>query len=467
MRWFHLGFKSYSNDELSALLRVRYDSVGALIEHGIVVDYHPPLVQVILYFWAKVFGDTELAFRFPSFLAGTIALLFVYRLFTMWFNKSASLMIVALLAVLQYPIFYSQIARMYSFGMLFSAMLAYSWTIFLFVDLRTNLEKRVPTWLNVVAISISAALCMYTHYFSFFFAAMVGVSGLFFIQRKNAANYILAFAVALIMFMPYVNVFMLQLARGGLGTWLETPDMLWPLRYVFKAFNSSVFIIVIVIGLSVVFYVRNAARQFLSRFQKLCLIWFFVPMFFGLAYSWAVNPIIQSSVLLFSFPFALAYSFSFTQEGSSKIVALATAMLLIAGVYSTVVQNSYYEKNEQGVFKELAEKSIEWNDRYGNEIAAKAMHVNDPFYIQYYLDRMGRNDIEFLSYDLGYPPDMRSTTKLLQDHQGRYFIMGWSSRKFPEDALRLIKEVYPIVQEEALFTNSGIMLLAKTEQRLD
>ena len=64
LRLWNLGF-SYSNDELSALSRVRFDSFAQLVRDGFYVDGHPGGIQVFLFYWVKLFGMSEWAVRLP------------------------------------------------------------------------------------------------------------------------------------------------------------------------------------------------------------------------------------------------------------------------------------------------------------------------------------------------------------------------------------------------------------------
>ena len=52
LRFYDLGDFSLSNDELSAIVRLRANSIIELIQFGVVkTDPHPAGVQIFLYFW--------------------------------------------------------------------------------------------------------------------------------------------------------------------------------------------------------------------------------------------------------------------------------------------------------------------------------------------------------------------------------------------------------------------------------
>ena len=77
-----------------------------LITEYIKGDFNPPLFHIMLYFWVKLFGDSEIALRLPSVLFG---------LGTVWFTyKLGGLKAALLAATAPLLIYYSQEARMYS-----------------------------------------------------------------------------------------------------------------------------------------------------------------------------------------------------------------------------------------------------------------------------------------------------------------------------------------------------------------
>ena len=72
----------------------------------------------------------------------------------------------------------------------------------------------------MLAYALSTALCMYTHYFSFLFAAIVGITGLFCMKASNFKDYLLAGMLSILAFVPHLGISGEQLSRGGIGSWL-------------------------------------------------------------------------------------------------------------------------------------------------------------------------------------------------------------------------------------------------------
>src|SRR5688572_2804982 len=176
LRLAYLTGFSLSNDELSALARLQFDHIREVITKGVYVDFHPAGVQLFLYFWTSLFGFSEWAVRLPFALMGVGSVYFIYRIGNSWFGSATGLLAAAALAVLQFPILYSQIARPYSPGLFFTLMATFFWTKYLF----NSTDENIPAtnkWLNLLGFVLSVSACMYIHYFSFIFAGLLCFSG--------------------------------------------------------------------------------------------------------------------------------------------------------------------------------------------------------------------------------------------------------------------------------------------------
>ncbi|MGI8892357.1 MAG: glycosyltransferase family 39 protein, partial [Bacteroidia bacterium] len=204
MRLWQFDFFSYSNDELSAIIRLEYDNLGDLIEHGVKKnDFHPAGVQVFLYYWTKIFGTSEFAVRLPFVIAGILAVLFSYLVAKKWFGKNTALFTAAAVAALSYPILYSQIARPYSPGLFFCMAGVYFWSRLIF-------ENQWKEYKNLSGYILFSTLAAYTHHFSFLFMIIVGATGLFLIKRRYLKTYLLAALVVFILYLPHLPVFLYQ-----------------------------------------------------------------------------------------------------------------------------------------------------------------------------------------------------------------------------------------------------------------
>lgn len=111
LRFYGFPHIPFTYDELSAWGRTDFTSFRELIDHGVRGDGHPALIQVFLFYWRKLFGDSEASFKFPFLLMGIASIYLSYLLGKKWFSETTGLLSAAFVSVLQYTVMYSQIAR--------------------------------------------------------------------------------------------------------------------------------------------------------------------------------------------------------------------------------------------------------------------------------------------------------------------------------------------------------------------
>ena len=441
LRLTKLGF-SYSNDELSALVRVRFDTFSDLVDHGFYVDGHPGGIQVFLYYWVKLFGMGEWAVRLPFALGGVLAVYFTIRLFTRWFGEITGLLTGACVAFLEFPLLYSQIARPYGAGLLFSMMMAWYWTRLLFD------EK--PRKLFAAAFALSAAACMYTHYFSFLLALIIGITGLFFLKRDRILYYISAGTGAALLFSPHIYITLNHLSIGGVGLWLTKPENGWLWTHFSYIFNDSTVLILLttVIVLSSLWFGRKVLK--LNRFHLLSFLFFILPFLTGFFYSRFVNPVLQHSVLIFSFPFLVALLFSFAGNFPARFSGVLILSVLMLGTAQTIIGNRYFAKQHFGEFRGIAVAIDKWNRQYGDRNITRAISINNPWYLDFYLDQTKGGRTTFGQYDNRGGLQLDSLAMLLDSCKTRYFIYAWT-KPVPAETEDMVRARFPCVSEKADF----------------
>ena len=142
LRFYNYSHWSLTNDELSALNRLRFSSFKEVMEQGVkLTDMHPPGVQAFLYLWTSIFGVDEMMLRLPFVLFGIASIYLLFLVARNWFNINTALLTVAVFSTLIFPVLYSQLARPYSPGLFFSLLAVYFWTKSFFSGSSNNLNK--------------------------------------------------------------------------------------------------------------------------------------------------------------------------------------------------------------------------------------------------------------------------------------------------------------------------------------
>lgn len=196
LRVYRLGNQSLWYDEGFSAYIARLPLVQLLDYRG--MDPHPPLHALVLGWWTALAGDSEVALRFPSVLAGTAAVLLVYRLGADLLGRRVGVYAALLAAVNPFLIFYAQETRPYSFLLVFCLG---SNVIFLRLIASTPASRAFWGW--YVAVTV---LALWSHYFAAFTVAGQWSLWLahWFHRRFAVGPWLVAQGVVALAFAPWV-----------------------------------------------------------------------------------------------------------------------------------------------------------------------------------------------------------------------------------------------------------------------
>lgn len=448
--WEYWAF-SYSNDELSALARLGYDSIRELVWGGVRPDGHPAAAQVLLWQVTRWFGDHEAVTRLPFVLASIGSILYSYRMGRAWGSVTTGLLTASAVATLEFTLLYGRIARPYALGLLFATMAGYHWV---------RVMRQTHTTLNLWMLALSLALCAYTHYFCGLTAALMALTGTLLLKGDALRHYLYALGGAIVLFLPHLSITLHQLSMGGVA-WVGVPKGDWPLEHVQYVFNRSYMMMGVMAGTGalgwLVFRPHRRWTQWL-----LPLIFFVLPLGIGFFYSVHVSPVLQHSVLLFSFPFLLLFLFMGWEDRHTWLSAVAVVAVLAAGYASTVHQNGFYHTEHFGVFRQLAYKAVEWHRQHGSDVLLVA-DVNHPSYLDRYLQRSEVPDLRFAQYRVTDEGGLLRLKQLMAASAADHLAYAHSTINQTPEVERIIREKYPVRVDGETHFNSGIALFRKGE----
>ncbi|PLW95450.1 MAG: hypothetical protein C0593_14100 [Marinilabiliales bacterium] len=452
LRFYKYHDFSLSNDELSALFRVQYDTFRQLVDQGFYVDGHPGGIQVLLFYWVKIFGDSPGSVRLPFVLMGVGAVYFIYRTGKSWFGVTAGLLAAALLATLEFPVLYSRIARPYGSGLFFILLLTWIWSELI------SSKNKSQAWRLAIIYGFANALCMYNHYFSFLMAFIIGVSGLFLIKRNNAVQYVAGALLAVILFSPHIYITANHLSIGGVGEWLGVPQGSWIFNHLFYIFNNSwTFIVVTLLSLFLLWKGTHAKSA--GHYRILSLIWFLLPLITGYIYSRYVNPVLQHSVLIFSMPFLLLFVTSFAKAPLKKRQVSTILVTLIVFASLTIFESNFYKKQHFNDFRGVAMQTELLTNRYGKNNISYGTVVNHPWYLNYYYTKDFM--VNYIITDNKGKEDILTFRDSLKAQQTPHFLFS-RTKPAPPELEFLIRDFYPYIIYRKNFGNlSEVTLYSK------
>lgn len=413
LRLYKLDF-SFSNDELSAILRAKQPNFHDLIQKGVRVDGHPAGVEILLYFWIKLFGTSEFTIRLPFAIMSSLAVVFAYLFARKRFGITTALMIASSLTVLEFPLLYGQIARPYASGIFLSTLLAWSWD----KVISPNNFKRKYIVLYSSIFTLVLTLNAYNHYFSALFATIVFISGYAYVKRKQFIAYSIIGLVSVILFLPHLGISLQQYSYGGVGEWLAPPKWNFFYEHLIFIFNDSLVLLLVTIAFVVSFHlVSEKWNKDLYKDRIILAIWFLLPLLIGYFYSIFRNPVLQDRVLIFSMPFSLIFIFSFTPRATKKWQFIVIWLAFIVFAVHTIFIKSYYKQQHFIDFKGIARSYQNTRSEIPSGNILSFAHINSPKYLQFYLDNKNTN---FAMDEISSAQDLKKLQIILDTTNANY-----------------------------------------------
>lgn len=347
LRLMGLTEMSFIHDEISALIRTEYASFGEMIEYGVKIkDTHPPLIQVFLYGWTALFGQSEIAVKAPFILMGIMSLVALFMVTKAW-TKSVNLglILMAFFATSQLHITYSTVARMYISGLLFCLLLVYFW--WRWIQSEGTWKTNSYSWMVFFALMAS-----YNHHFSLFLALLIWFSGWFFISTHQKKAYLLSLGLVLIGYLPIAGITYYQLFEQKGLSWLAIPSPSYLIdfgQYMFHYVGWYALLVLVGFGISI------GLKKKISSVSLFGFGWFFVTLTVAYFYSIWVAPVIQYHLLIFSVPFVFIVLF----EPISVLLNGSKSLFIISGVivinlYSLLVVRRHFELFPKQAYGQLA-----------------------------------------------------------------------------------------------------------------
>ena len=451
LRFYRFQEIPFMHDEFSALFRTDFNSFNELIEYGVRPDGHPAGIQVFLYYWIKLFGRAEWIVKLPFTVMGVLSVLLVYLVSRKWFNETAGLMCAAFTASIQYTIMYSQIARPYISGMFFSLLMVYFWSSL--IKTPSNKFK-----MNGMLYVLAAVLCAYNHHFSLLFAAIVGLSGLFLIPGMFLLRYVFLGLMIFFFYIPHLGIFMDQLKTGGVGGWLAKPEKSFFLEYLYYIFNFSPLSVIMAVAIALWGIVYLKKSNLVLQNYLLFIAWFLLPLLIGYWYSVQFNPVLQYSVLLFSFSPLLFILFCHISNQKASINLLLVTIILTVNIFTLITERQHYR-----IFYESPYENIVTDLKKAKQKNSSIIHIIDSHkkITSYYLEKH-QTDSAFTWFDT-FENEAEFIHFLKENSlKSNYLYFGAFSSNKP-NSVSIIMRYFPVMLEEKNYYGGSTWLFSKSD----
>ncbi len=226
LRLTALNRQSLWFDEADVVVRAQ-QPFSKIFETFVAVGENGPLYNLMLAIWIRMAGISEIAVRFPSAVAGIMALPVLYMFARRVANPQIALFSTGLLAISPYHIWYSQEAKMYSIIVLLGLLSS----LLLVESLERN---RWPWW---AAYTVVTTIMFYTHVASvLIFVAQTGyVLIASSVWRDRERAWLISAALLTLPYLP-IALWALKVVGGETPTWQPSVSLTEALRIVFTKF---------------------------------------------------------------------------------------------------------------------------------------------------------------------------------------------------------------------------------------
>ncbi len=448
IRCIFISFQSLSNDELSAWSRAVDVSWGNLWYSGIRNnDMHPGFYQVFLWLWMKVFGAGEWSIRSTSLLFFILNCVLIYRICLDLKSKTTVYFVLAYFVALSYFVVNTTYARPYNSGLFFILL-----SILSLIHLHLELKVK---WHWYVLLIIGFAGCMYSHYFAFLVAGTLGVFAVIFLKKKVAI--FICGTIALLLFIPHLEITTFHLQQGGLG-WLGKPEWNWLFLFLYEMLNNSWFFVV----LAIFYILRYGFRlQVATKIKRWIIVWFIASYYLAYFISIFFTPILREAVMMFTIVPLLIAVFKanepsvFVKGNAKPAILLCILFAAHSFFFGTIIKPT-----PNGVFKQLANDFSTVN--YNGENAA--INTCNIVYFNYYANQKVKEPIK--DWFENTTEDKLRTR--VENSTANNFIYAWTNSFHVPMYLEIIRRKYSNISKYKNYPNGAFYEFkeGKTENNL-
>lgn len=481
LRLWRIEDKSIWWDESLSLYRAQQD-VPYILSNRIdfpgasTTDQHPPLYFVLLHFFIRFAGESDLALRLPSVLWAVLLVPLLYRLGTRLWDRSIGLLAALWGTLSPFYLWYAQEARMYT-------MLTALTVISLYALWRAFTEQR-RAWALLFGLTVIAAL--FTQYLYALLIPGLALLGFFLWPRRashaaahhstsaHRSRRLLWLTILPLLLLPPLGYGVAQLLPS-----LNSSRTYVPLGIILRdALNSfslglsvdlvQVWHLDVLMALIFVLGVLSlwrqpprlaqdgSARPWQARgagftltlgliLLPIILIWifsFFMPLYMGSRYVIMCSP---------SFYLGLALGVRSLSRIKSWAAGLAILLIIAAMGYSTQRYFTHPAYRAKADYRSAA-RHIALNERPGDVIVVDAPE-NIPAFVHYYAGDLSVVGVPTIALAGHADPDQvaQTMTELTTRYDRLWLVHCRTMFSDPEDVVSQWLEEHTLLQERILF----------------
>ncbi len=362
LRFYGLTVQSYWVDELFTLFSANPSATLMETLTKIFDDLvHPPVYNVLLWMWFKLFDFTEYAGRSFSAFTGALSILAIYYLGKETFNKNVGIYAALIVSLNYFLIYYSQEARSYSIFFLLT-ILSY---LFLFKALRTQ------STYNMFLYTFFTILVIYTHYFGFFLVASQFFVFLYYIGISSTTDrkkliYMGIFPMIAIALSAAPLLYNILSSDTTIAAermaWCKEETSYFFFKYVKEYFSYLVILFgMLLVPLAVKMYQKKIKN---NHIVYALIIWVFISLLLPYIKSIISYPILTSRYAIYVLPaLILIVSIAIDSIKNKKLKYIVLALIILFSVFR-LYKYDYYTKPVKEEWRKITNYVIAYPENF-------------------------------------------------------------------------------------------------------
>lgn len=357
LRFWYMGKTDLGGDESFSLF-ISLQSLPDIVTLLCKGD-NPPLWEILLHFWIRIFGVSEIAIRSLSLVFSALTIIPIYLLGERYLHRLAGIAASLFYCFSTFSIYMAHECRVYSLIAFLTAS-----SVLLFVSI-----VKSPKTFKFILLTLTNMLLMYGHYLSIWIIVMEFIITLAIkpIRQKIWKPYLIHAAVLVLLFTPMFPVLFNRFMDSGInGTWIEkttSPEALYD--FLWRMCNVPVTTVI-----AIVILVSALIKLIINIFKKKCnfsttailtLLWaapllvsFILSYFTGFfldRYFYFLFPIFYLSIAAYCL-----YLFPKREIASMSLLAVfAVAMALTCSPDSSTKRFSGWHNSMKPIVNQLVE----------------------------------------------------------------------------------------------------------------
>lgn len=260
-------------------------------------DQNPPLHMMLLHFWMKLFGVSDVSAKAMSVFFSVLAAIVLYAFSKKYLDKTATVLVSVLFLMSNAQQFYATEVRTYAL----IQFLCIS-SFYIYFRLLASAQKK-----DIFLLLLINLLLLFSHYLSVFIFVVQFLCCFLFLKqhKKGVLFYFISQVLTLIVFIPWLRIMLGNIPKTG-SFWNQAPgldELRWHIHIIngnerlFYVFSAIVICSLVMLLLNRKFRFYNA--DFQMRYYVVFLLLYVLPVVLDFAVA-QYTPVFLSRYILYS-----------------------------------------------------------------------------------------------------------------------------------------------------------------------